>query len=168
MARGKPLSQAERDEIAAALRDDPRVNEIARRFGRSANTVSRIAADHGIDIARARTQNAREARAADYAARRAELKQLLVDDAHWLREQMRQPAKERKVVTVSLGAKAGSEVRIVDVDYDEPTFADKQRIMTAVGIAVDKVAVLERLDNSAEDLAAVDQWLRSLLGGEAT
>ena len=165
MARGKPLSQAERDTIADLIRAGVSRNEISQRVGRGAGTITRLAKELGLSFDRAPLVEATEAKLADYAARRAELKKLLVEDAHRLRKELWLPAVEKKTHVVSQGAGAGSVVEIVEVEHDVPTFGDKQRIMTAVGIAVDKVAVLERLDNSAEDLAAVDRWLHSLLDG---
>ncbi len=143
----KRISDDERQAIIATLQDTENVRETARRHGRSKTSVSRIAVEEGIETAgRPQTQNACAALEVDNAARRAKLKSDLLDDADWIRQQLRRPCIEKKAMVVSDGVQNGSHVEHVEIEHDLPPFADQQRIMTAVGIAVDKVGVLERLE----------------------
>lgn len=146
MATGR-VTDDERAAIVATLRDTENVRETARRHGRDPATVSRIAKAEGIEPAlRCLTKTATQAKAADNAAKRELLKASLLDDAIRLRAQLWEPAVEKKPMVVSNGGDAGSMVLEVETHLDQPTFADKQRIMTSVGIATDKVIALERLD----------------------
>ncbi len=163
----KPLTDHERQTIIKLLTANPDLarNEIARRTGRSTDTIRRIAHQIGHRFDRTKTETATRARQADLAARRAELATALVADAARLRAQLWEPCVERKAMAVSRGSDVGSVVEIVEVHHDRPPFADQQRIMVSVGIAVDKVLAIDRHDNSAgEGLAAVDRWLRAMIG----
>lgn len=147
MATGR-VTDDERAAIVAILRETENVRETARRTGRSKSCVSAIARSiEGLDIAgRPQTKTATEAKVADNVAKRELLKASLLDDAIRLRAQLWEPAVEKKPMVVSKGGDAGSMVLEVETHLDQPTFADKQRIMTSVGIATDKVIALERLD----------------------
>lgn len=135
-----PLDPAKRQAIAQAIRDGGTRNAIARQHDVSPSTVSNIATQEGIDGAfdRTATKRATEAKNADVAARRAELKKLLVDDAHRLRTQLWLPC-----VMHNFGGKDNTHNSI---ELPQPTFEQQRNIMTSVGIAVDKVAALEKLD----------------------
>lgn len=77
----------------------------------------------------------------DLAVRRLELAHGLLDDIAHLRAELFAPCVQRIVKTVS--AVAGrTEAEIVDVELDQPTFAEQTRIMTSIGIAVDKAQLL--------------------------
>jgi transposase-like protein len=135
-----PLDPDKRAAIADAIRDGGRRNEIARQFEVSPSTVTNIATQEGLTDAfdRTATKRATEAKNADVAARRAELKKLLVEDAHRLRAQLWEPCRMH-----SFGGKENS---YNFVDLEQPTFEQQRNIMTSVGIAVQRVADLEKLD----------------------
>lgn len=135
-----PLDPDKRAAIAQAIRGGGRRNEVARAHGVSPSTVTTIAKHEGIDGAfdRTATKRATEARNADVAAERARLKQLLVSDAHRLRELLWKPCTVYKF--------GGKDNTLNSVDLAEPDFEGKRNLMTSVGIAVDKVAALEKLD----------------------
>lgn len=162
-----PISDDERAAIIATLIETENVHETARRHDRGIATVSRIAKAEGIQVAaRSRTRNATQARQIDAKAARAELRLQLLDDARRLRQQLWEPAVERKAMTVSKGGGV-SAVEIVDVRLDQPTFADKQRIMTSAAIAIDKSLALERHDDSGDgELADVDAWAKGMLDAD--
>lgn len=163
MASGR-ITDDERTAIVATLNETGSVREAARRHGRGVASVSRIASEEHIAVDRSATRKATAAHQADAKARRAELRVQLLDDARRLREQLWKPAKERKAMTVAKGGGV-SAVEIIDVELDEPTFADKQRIMTAAAIAIDKSIALERHDDSGDaDVADVDAWTAGMLG----
>lgn len=164
-----PITDTERQAIIATLRDTGNVRETARRHGRSVGSVSRIAKDADVSVDRSATKTATEARWADMAAKRAQLASDLLDDAARLRQQLWQPAVERKALVVKdSGEFAGSHVEIVDVHLDEPTFADKQRIMTMAAIAIDKSIRIEEHDSpDTADLSDVEAFSDWMLGGAA-
>jgi|GEM_PF-2684057 len=163
----KPLTDTERQAITDLLTAHPDlpIRELARRSGRSTDTIRRIAHQIGHVFSREKTETATRARQVDLAARRAELAAQLVADAARLRAQLWEPCVERKAMAVAQGGNLGSVVEVVEVHHPRPPFADQQRIMTCVGIAVDKVLAIDRHDNQADEgLAAVDRWLREMIG----
>jgi transposase-like protein len=151
----KRLSPAERRRIAEALRGGGSVHGVAREFGRSKDTVSRIAAGAGIDVGRSEPKIATEARLADTRSRLAELAGLLVEDAHKLHGQLFAPH--------TAFAFGGRDNVYSEHEIPEPTARDKQALMTSIGIAVDKVHAITRQDDDGA-LAAVDGWLRDVIG----
>lgn len=155
----------ERAAIITTLRETENVRETARRHNRGRNTVSRIAIEAGLDVAgRPQTKTATEAITLDNRAKLALLKSELIDDARGLRAELHQPCVERKAMTVSRGGDRGAELVEVEVHHPSPPFADKQRIMTSVGIAVDKVIALERLDppDTSEGRSILEQLVDGL------
>lgn len=158
------ITPEERERIIATLRETENVRETARRHGRGESTVSRIGRAEGLEVAaRAMTKNATRAREADAKALRSQLNVGLLEDARRLRAQLWQPVVEKKAVVVSGGQGMGSSIEIAEVDLDEPTFADKQRIITAVAIAIDKSVAIERHDDTGDedlsDVAAFSDWM---------
>lgn len=107
-----------------------------------------------------RTRAATEARTADLQARRQELKALLIDDAHRLREQLWKPAR-----LVNFG---GKDNTLNETKLDEPLFADKKNIMSAVGIAVDRVVKLETVDadGGADEAVSLLDRIAAQVGGD--
>jgi transposase-like protein len=156
-----PLDPAKRDAIEQAIRDGGKRNEIAREHGVSGATVSKIAReleqqgdlDGSPAFDRAATKRATELREVDQAAERARLRQLLLDDAHRLRAQLWTPC-----VMHNFGGKDNTHNSI---DLPQPTFEQQAKIMTAVGIAVDKIVRLDSSNDGAEQQAA--SLIRSLV-----
>lgn len=157
-----PLDPAKREAIAADIRAGNPRNEIARWHEVSGSTVTKIARELEAEspgvvaFDRSATKSATEARSTDLAAKKAELAQLLMEDAFWLRTRMREESFQ------------GMDGKGEDAEpiYSLPGGRDTQAFMTAIGIAIDKVGVLTRDDS--EGLAAVDSWLRSLGVGATT
>lgn len=135
-----PLDPDQRAAIADAIREGGHRNAIAREHGVSPSTVTKIAKDEGLTDAfdRSATKRATAARVADSDASRADLKARLLEDAHRLRRQLWEPCE-----VLHFG---GKENTLNRVDLDRPTFEQQRNIMTSVGIAVDKIEKLERLD----------------------
>jgi hypothetical protein len=130
------VTDDERERICALLREGKSVGQVARESGRAKGTVSKIAADAGISLDRSAVKNALEAQAIDNAARRADLIAKLLNDAHRMREQLWQP-----VLVYNFG---GKENTYNEHTLAEPDFGGKRALMTAIGIAIDKVVALER------------------------
>jgi hypothetical protein len=164
----QPLTDDERTRIIDLARQGVARNEIARQVGRSVGTVTRTAHAAGCTFDRSATKIATAALVADAKALRAQLRVQLLDDARRLREQLWESAVERKAMTVSRGGGV-SAVEIIDLYLDQPTFADKQRIMTAAAIAIDKSIALERHDDTGDaEVSDVDLWAANMLGEDAS
>lgn len=132
--------------------------DIAREFEVSGDTVRRIAEEAGITDAfvRTMTKTATRAREADSAARRAEISSGLLDDVAFFRAKFRQDWS-KTVVIPGVGAQ-----KVVADDAEIAT--GLQRLMTSVGIAVDKHVLLDKHDADDSGGAAVDTWLRHVMG----
>lgn len=152
-----PVPDAER----AAILDDIRAGQlsckaIARKYGRSASTVSGIAKDAGLVDAfgRSQTKEATRAREADSKARRAEIAARLLDEATGFLDMLHGPFR-----VFSFGGKENT--------YNEqllpgPPTGDIRNLMTSAAIALDKHVVLEKHDTDDGIDAA-----RSMLGDVA-
>ncbi|MCZ7376534.1 helix-turn-helix domain-containing protein [Micromonospora sp. WMMC250] len=138
MPRGRPVTQADHDQVRELHAQNLSRNEIARRIRRSGKTVSEIAGELGLTFDRSGTRAATEARKDDARAKRARLSVALLDDAERLRKQLWEEAK-----AFNFG---GKDNTYNEVTLDQPTFADKLKIMQATGIAVDKAVRLDEYD----------------------
>lgn len=154
----KPLDPEKREAIEQAIRDGHPRNQIARDHGVSGSTVTKIGKDleatEGLQaFDRSATKHATAAREVDQAAERARLRGLLLEDAHKLRAQLWQPC-----VMHNFGGKDNTHNSI---DLPQPTFEQQAKIMTSVGIAVDKIVRLDSSNDGAEQQAA--SLIRSLV-----
>lgn len=156
MGRPEPISDAERARVAELHAQGMSRAEIARTIGRAASTVGKIAERLGLTWSREKTVAATAARQADLASRRAELAAILLDDAFKLRERV----WSRYTLT---GFSRDGEP--VTVDLSLPPAADTRNLVTALAVVVDKHLALIRADTDSTGRAAVDAWLREMLGG---
>lgn len=147
------LSDDERAAIVEAIRAGKSRNDIVRESGRSAGAVTRIAKAEGLGFDREATKHATEAQRADNAARRQRLIAAMYKNAERLNLQMFAPAVERKPMNVSMGRELGSEVQIVDVHLEQPTFSDKRNIAVATKVLIDGARQLELVDESGQEEA---------------
>jgi hypothetical protein len=156
-----PMDPAKRQRIADAIRAGAGTRsraDIAREFEVGATTVSRIADELGlVDVwDRAGTKNATQARSADMAEVRTLTAAKLLRKANELIDQM-----DDAHLVFSFGGK--------DNDYNEhileraPT-GDLRNLMTAAAIALDKHVLLDKHDHDDSGGAAVDSWLRHIMG----
>lgn len=134
----RPVTDHDRQRVRELHAEGLSRNAIARELGRSGKTISYIAAEMGLDFERTRTAAATEAKKTDARAKRAALALDLLDDAARLRAQLWKPADY-----VDHG---GKEFERRDWTTPEPTYADKLKIMQAVGIAADKSVRLDEYD----------------------
>lgn len=132
-------------------------NAIAKEAGVSVGSVTNICKKAGLDFDRTHTRAAVAAHAIDMKAARQQLMFDLMGDAQRLRQQLWQPAK-----VISFG---GKDNTLAETTLDEPQFVDKKNILSAVGIAVDRVVKLEAIDASSQELTAVDAWLNHMTAG---
>ena len=158
MARAtpRPVTEDDEEEVRRLHAEGCSRNEIARRMRRSGRTISVIAAELGLSFNRSATEEATRARQADLAERRAILAEALQDDAERLTEQMWQPAK-----IWNFGGK--------DNDYNEREVAEppadaKRALMSTAAQAIDRSLKLVPPETDQQGLAAVDGWLRGMMG----
>jgi transposase-like protein len=138
MAAAKPLTDQDRQRVAALHAAGRTRNEIAREIGRSGATVSKLARELGLSFDRTATAAATEAKVLDAKARRAALMLELLDDAARLRSQMFAPT-----VVHAFG---GKENTYAAAEIPEPTFADKRNIMQATATAISTSLRLDQHD----------------------
>ena len=157
--KGIRVPDEEREAIVAMLKEGRSVGEVAKHFGRGKTTVSRIGREAGLDLTHPSLKKAAEAQRAQNAARRAELARLLLEDAYRLREQLWQPCR-----VYSFGGRDNTYREHI---LPEPDARTKREILTAIGIAIDKVIALEKYDNPEADYSEVDRWLDEMTGGDS-
>lgn len=126
-------------------------NQIVRETGVSAGTVTKIIHDAGGNFNRQATKDATEARRADLAKRRADLMEVLVDDAFRLRAQVWQPHTYFEW--------GGKNHTYAEKLAAEPMPADKLKLMQAAGAAIDRSI---KIDQYAKDDGS--ESVKSMLG----
>lgn len=152
MSRRRTYTDEQKAE-ALALYAEVGPAEAARRTGIAAGTIASWASRTTAEVDAMPDPSVATARRAQMAAnveaavlgleeRKARLAAALMDDIERVRKQLWAPTVERKAMTVNHGNNLGSSVEIVDIDRDQPTFADQRQIMTTLAIAVDKVQIL--------------------------
>lgn len=152
----KPISDTVRQTIIDLHSVGQSRNAIAKAAGVSAGTVTNVCKAAGLTFDRTATRAAVAAHAIDAKARRAELKELLLEDAHRLRKQLWEPT-----IVFNFG---GKDNTYEESSLSEPVFADKKNILSAVGIAVDKVEKLEKLDNDG-GVQDAESMIQKLIDG---
>lgn len=155
--RKPTISNAKRKRIIELAEAGTGRNDIVREVGVAAGTVSKIVAAAGLNFDRSKTRDATEARKVDLAARRAEIQAVLLEDAMRLRAQIWQPHEY-----IDHGGKDFDEARW---QQDEPTPADKLKLMQATSAALGRSLDLAKHDADAGDKPAVDAWLDAMTGG---
>ncbi|MFB7278063.1 helix-turn-helix domain-containing protein [Streptomyces hydrogenans] len=132
-------------------------NEIARRLNRGTRTISVIAARLNLEFECTQTEKATQHRKAQLAEKRAILADALTDDALRLSSQVWEPA-----TVFNFGGKDNSfEKR----ELPEPPAADKRALMAAATAAAAQSLRLVPPETDTQGLAAVDAWLRDMMGG---
>lgn len=114
-------------------------NAIAKELGVAPSTISLWAKREGLSFDRSQVVAANHAHSVDLAARRIALKELMLEDAHRLREQLWQPAR-----LVNFG---GKDNTLNETILDEPLFVDKKNLMSSVSLAVNAFEKLDARDN---------------------
>lgn len=157
----KPVPSETRKRIVELASQTPKVarNVIAREVGVAAATVSRIVAQELPDHTWTRgheVKAAQEAKAADMKTRRQAIADGLLDDVSRIRAMFFEDV-ERKHFSVAMGE---------STYYSKPAPDELRNLFTAVGIGLDKHAMLVRFDADDRDMPAVDRWLAGLgVGG---
>jgi hypothetical protein len=156
----KPLTQEERDEIIDLLPTGKSAREIAAHTGRSVDTVSRLARSVGHAFGQTNLARAHEARSAYSAERRAE-----------------SAARAQELADKLLGKASGKYLVFNfggrDNDYnehelEEPPVEALRQIAASYRDLMRTVLDVDRHDNrNDENLSAVDEWLRTIVGEAA-
>lgn len=148
------------DDKRAAILTDIKAGQLGARqiaiqHGVAASTVTRLAAQAGIDGAfeRSQTENATRATVADSRSRRAQLASDLLDDAEKLR------ARAWKPYSYYERGMGGAEL----VTLELPPLKEVKEAYVSLGVAVDKHVALERHD--ATDPGTMGSLLGTLLDG---
>lgn len=152
------LTESELEQVRVLHAAGRGRNEIAAELGRSAAAITGAAGRLGLSFDRSATAAATAAVVIDAKARRAALVLDLLGDAVRLRAQIWAPHEY-----VDHGGKDFVEARWTQ---PEPSAADKLKLMQAAGTAIDKSLRLEQHDADVQGLAAVDAWLRDVMGGD--
>jgi|SRR5699024_3537312 len=144
---GRRYSKAEKDK-AVDLYQELGPSRAAAKLGIPAPTISRWAKARGVStVTNSSTSAAVEARSRQLKQRRMDLAEQLLEDAHRLRMQLWEPT-----TVVNFG---GKDNTFAEADINEPLFADKKHIMSAAGIAIDRVIKIEQMDEAKEESEGV-------------
>lgn len=156
----RPVTEGERTRVSDLHSQGMSRAAIARELGRGPATIGRIAEQLGLTWDRSATVAATAAKVADLAERRAQLAGLLLDDAFRLRERLWDTYEIASAVPTGDG-----DVVIRRIKYDLPPAAETRNFITATAVAIDKHLALVRADQDTSGAAAVDAWLREMVGG---
>lgn len=113
-----PTPDEQRAEVVELARTGLGRNEVSRRTGIPATTVSRIAAEAGVSFDRSATATATEARIIDAKARRTVLSLDLLDDLAEARARLHRTTEARDFVDCAraISLLTNAHVRLVAVD----------------------------------------------------
>lgn len=150
----KPVSDDERQQIIEAFSTGKSCNTIAREFGRSSNTISRIARDVNHQFAQVNALRAREINRKYGAEWRADMRQLLADEARRLLADMRKPA-----LVYSFG---GRDNAYNEHEIEEPDFRSKRDLMQAVSTALRSIRDLDATDSTTGNLGQLGEWFAAI------
>ncbi len=154
----RPISPEVREAIARDLRarwGTTSMRSFARDHGVSDATIRNIASENGLtsDAAREQVEKAASARRATFAQQRAELAQMMLDQA---REAIAEIGRGSFVTGV-----AGGDIICRRVSHTSAR--DRQALLVAAGIALDKHRMLDQYDADT-DTADVAKFLNALGG----
>lgn len=131
------------DEKAEALKlyEEQGPGAVQKQLGIPKGTVGRWAKAAGVGTVRTENVRARvEAAQLDNAERRANLVKRLYGLAEASADLLEAPAEYQTILKGEMGIERGGRPGFVPAQ-------DKQRELTAMGIAIDKAAMLEKFDN---------------------
>lgn len=134
------ITDHDREQVRLLHAEGHSRNEIARRIGRGGRTVTRIAAELGLDFDRARTAAATEAKMIDAKARRAAIIEGLYDVAEDELAYLKQD-EEYRLVEVSLGKPVKYAVARLPAQ-------DRKALVSSISTATTAAARLEALDTN--------------------
>ncbi|MEV6569940.1 helix-turn-helix domain-containing protein [Streptomyces sp. NPDC051577] len=154
-----PFTPEDCDELRRLHAEGHGRNEIARRMGRGPRTISVYASQMHLLFDRAETEEATRVRKIDLEEKRVILAEALTDDAMRLSAAVWEPTKVHNF--------GGRDNVFRDADVPEPPAADKRALMAAAATANQQALRLVPPETDTEGLAAVDAWLKGMMGGPA-
>lgn len=157
------LTDDERATIAQHLEQGLSRVQIARLTGRGVGTIDRVAKSIGFradQSTASRVRRAQEARSAFSAERRATLAARLQVESERLLDDMHGP-----YLVWNFG---GRDNTYAEHELPAPPVEARRQIVATVAEAQRTIIAIDKHDNRADEgLAAVDQWLRDMLGAAA-
>lgn len=157
MAAVTKLSDAERQRIVRLIGEGKSRNEIAGIVGRSYGTITNVARSVGHTFGAANLKHAHQARSSYSAERRAEIASTATQRAAELLEKF-----EGRYKVFNFG---GKENTFAEHELDAPPVEAMRQMSAAFRDLMRTVLDIDRHDNRQEDgLAAVDEWLRDIVG----
>lgn len=158
------MEDSKREQILADIEAtagtlDGTVRKIADRQGVSTATVQRVAKAAGLtDVwSRDTTQKGTQARQADLAEIRSLTAARFLQEANKMLDRLNEPCE--------VFAFGGSEGRFSSEVLHRPPSQEARNFMTAAAVALDKHLLLDKHDSDDKGGAAVDAWLRHVMGG---
>ena len=156
-AMPRKITDDEHTRIVELLGEGHSHATIGRQIGRSASTVGNIARSIGHRSGQTNLARAHEARSAYCAERRASLAARFTEECEELLEQLHRPH-----LAYNFG---GKDNTYEEHELSEPGVAEKRMLIQAAREAMRTVLDIDRHDNRADvGGAAVDQWLRDIIG----
>ncbi|MDG4832413.1 helix-turn-helix domain-containing protein [Solwaraspora sp. WMMD1047] len=138
MAKQRPVTDHDRQQVRELHAQGLGRNAIAKALNRGTRTITRLAAEQGLDFDRTTAAKATAAKQADARARRATLALGLLDDAEKLRGQL--------FTACTVYNFGGKDNTFEQALISEPSFRDKRDLMSAIGTAIDKAVRLDEYD----------------------
>lgn len=157
------MDDTKRQTIIDTIRDsagNKSTGALAKELGVSRTTIHRLAKEAGLEgiWERSQTENATRAREADMAELRSQTAARFLHEANKMLDRLNEPCE--------VFAFGGAENRFNSHVLDRPPSAEVRNFMTSAAIAMDKHVLLDKHDTSETGGAAVDAWLRHIIGGE--
>lgn len=131
-------------------------NQVAERTGLGRGTISGIAKAEGLTFDRERTRVATEARQVDNKARRAQLSAALLDQINAVLARANAD-RHKRIFKAEYGAEYVKEIDFVPPD-------ELKALLTSLGTLITGHLKLDAHDSDEHGLAAVDEWLKGMLG----
>ena len=153
----RPMSGTELDELRRLHSEGHGCNEIARRMGKAAATISVTAKQLGLSFDRTRVELATAALKADAANRRARLQVELLQEAERMLGDMRAPT-----MVYSFG---GRDNTYAEELQDEPPNMDKRALASGIQaliLASSRLAEQDKQSADAEQVSMIDNLFEQL------
>lgn len=151
------LPDHEREHIADLIRSGKSCSAVAKDVGRSPDTVSRIAREIGWHFGDTNLAHAHEARSAYSAERRATIAAKATERAQQLLDEF-----EGEYLVFNFG---GKENTYNEHTLPSPPIEARRQMAAAFRDLMRTVLEVDKHDNrNDEGLAAVDAWLRDIVG----
>jgi len=156
------MDDTKRQDIIEAIRGNAGTKStgvLAEELGVSRTTIHRLTKEAGLEgiWERSQTQNATQARQADLAELRSLTSARFLRKANEMLDRMDEPCE--------VFAFGGVDNRVSTHVLDRPPSQDARNFMISAATALDKHLVLDRHDSDDKGGAAVDAWLRHVMGG---